>query len=163
MPTVRHTGTLFMVNVLRMYNRITPRGQEKPPTLVCEHVYDTHMARFKPWLEKFSTVVIPLRDPTATAASWARRGEMSDHFFEMWRNIQWFDQFEPFYIPIDLPDKQARLDALAEHLGVPLWTDWTPVNSSPRPPVPAPDVSAVYRLPLVRRFYGEGNEVPVCG
>jgi len=160
MPTVRHTGSLFLRDILCAagYERVTLRGEAKPLSLVFDHVYDLNMPRFDRWLEGTPTVVIPLRDPQATARGWAKRDEMSPHFEAQWRNIISFAQYAPWYVPIDTPDRQERFDALAEHIGAPLETDWEPVNTSPNQPRDVPDVSHMYDWPVIRDFYSGGSD-----
>ena len=46
-------------------------------------------------------------------------------------HISVLDQIKPdFILSVDADDRQERLDKLAETLGVPLSTNWTPINAS---------------------------------
>jgi hypothetical protein len=153
MPTVRHTGSLFMVDLLP-YERCTLRGKPGEYPLFFDHAYDLHMKHFFKWIEEYPTVVIPLRDPMDCARSWAKRRESFKWFNQMWENLIQFDRFNPFYIPIDKTDKQNRLDALADHLGVELATDWTPINTCSDQAIAIPEsVKDVYSLPVIKDFY----------
>lgn len=158
LPTVRHTGSLFWCAVLAQagYERVTLRGEDKPLSLVFDHVYPKHMGAFKRWLSRFPTLVVPLRDPQATAVGWCKRGEMSDYFWRQWRNLVSLDSYEPTYVTIDTADRQARLGALSRRIGAPLATDWKPINTSLRPARDVPDVSELYEWPVIRDVYPDG-------
>ena len=155
MPTVRHTGSLFMVNLLRPYTRVSIKGSadEHDRPLIFDHVYDSHMKRFHEWIKRYPTVVIPLRDPTDCAHGWAKRGEDFDRFFNMWENLLEFDQYGPFYVPIDHPERDDFLGDLSKHINMELKTDWRPHNTSNQPSRDIPDVSFLYNQPVIRDFY----------
>lgn len=156
MPTVRHTGSLFLRDIFLAvgFERVTLRGIETAHSLVFDHLYDTHMGHFKRWIGRFPLIVIPLRDPAATALSWARRSEDFGHFVEQWRNLISLSEHDPLYVPIDRPDRQNYLDAVAGAIGAELSTDWAPVNTSCGPfKTDPPDVSDLYDWPVIGDFY----------
>lgn len=148
MPAVRHTGSQFLLGLLG--NRITLRGSGDG--VVFDHTYDGHMPHFRRWLESVDTVVIPLRDPEMVARSWAKRGEHK-HWEMQWRNLFWFDQFDPLYVCIDHPEREVQLQAVSERLGKPIETDWKPVNESHGPIGDMPEYEWLYQNPVIGRFY----------
>lgn len=160
MPTVRHTGSLFLRDVFLSvgFERVTLRGQAAKNSLVFDHLYDTHMGHFKRWIERFRLVVIPLRDPAMTALSWAKRSEDFGHFLEQWRNLIALSDHGPLYVPIDRPDRQDYLNKVAEAIGAELSTDWVPVNTFSGPlKASPPDVSDLYDWPVIGEFYSRAT------
>ncbi len=157
MPTVRHTGSLFMVNLFRRhgFKRVGYKGVPEGKTLIFDHTYDTHMKYLDNMAQEFPTVVIPIRDPMACARGWSKRSESFKHFFEQWDNLLSFDKYDPFYIPLVHPEKDKYLDSLSRHIGLELKTEWGRINTSQNPlNTEIPDeVNRLYDEPVVNQFY----------
>jgi len=157
MPTIRGTGSLFLQNLLSPpYERVTLRGEQKPFSLVFDHLYPQHIPHFERWFSVFSVMVMPIRDPMTVAATWAKRGEKFEHFFFMWER---WAEYAPFahIIPVDLEgERDSRLERLSKEIGLELSTDWAPFNqtkTSKGGTIPQEDVQTLYNIPEIRSLY----------
>ena len=59
--------------------------------------------------------------------SWADRNHEKSDLVGMWETMV-FDiaPLEPFFLPLDVPDRQDYMDAINEATGLDLKTDWKP-------------------------------------
>jgi len=75
--------------------------------------------------------IVPLRHPVSVAESWIARADPNrrhvkiEELCDYWRRlITVVDPFRPYYLPIDRPEREARLQAINDGLGLELKTDW---------------------------------------
>lgn len=157
MPTIRGTGSLFLRDLLSPpFSRVTLRGGPAAHSLVFDHLYSSRMPHFWRWMERFPTIIMPIRAPESVAQTWHRRGEKWPHFFEQWDN---WAQLAPraIILPVDLPEKRDEaLTRISEAVGMPIETDWAPVNVTTvsRGTEEIPDsVLGLYDIPQIRELY----------
>ena len=162
MPTIQHSGTLF-TRALIPFDPISL--VEKPRE--GDWLYWGHMHRdvagrdnWKKLVKRFPTIV-PLRHPSLISESWKRReGEFEK---ESWRlKEEWkflideIDPYNPYYLPIDSPQRQDYLDVINKDLGINARTRWKPVHSKKQTFNLQPkeiDSELDFIKPLISRFY----------
>jgi len=130
-PTIRNTGSHF---VLKLLGKQPPFGPEvltwrtldrmQPDSIIFDHVAVEKKHLYLP-LIRDNLTIIPLRHPYLTQKSWADRSHHDMSF--MW-DIMATDiaPLNPFFLPLDVPDRQDYLDRLNEATGLGLKTDWKP-------------------------------------
>jgi len=135
--SVPHTGTTFL------------RG------LLVDAGLDVEVAHFgKKAIKLDAPIVCPIRDPEKQYITWKTR-ETNVDCFESWRIFNHlYENHSLHIIPVDGEGRDVYLSILSDYLGKELKTDWTPLNSRPRKAIEVPDLSEIYNLPVVRRFYG---------
>ena len=130
-PTVRHTGSHFVVGLfgLTTQQAISLHQQTGDPSEVMfEHV-DTNELDYLLKLAENNTMIIPLRHPKVTAQSWLARNKCTIQMSRDFRTlVNRFDPLNPYYLPLDVEDKQDYLDVINEDLGLELKTDWNPTG-----------------------------------
>ena len=99
-------------------------------------------------------MISPIRNPSDSYITWESRGRTED-FFLLWKifNKAFLKNKDLFIVPVDTSDRQDWLDKLSSRLKCKLKTDWKPVNSQPRKEVEKIDLSEIYKLPVVEKFY----------
>jgi len=101
-------------------------------------------------------VVSPIRDPWDVYVTWYSRDRDIAEMFDEW---YWFDDAYrrqiPLIVPVDTADRETHLDTLSKRLKYSFTTDWSPVESMARKIPPKIDLSGIYELPVVKRFYGD--------
>lgn len=135
--TVQHTGTNFVAKLL------TDAGWTVRAThWTAQNVLDKGF------------VISPIRDPWKTYVTWVSRNR-NDSFFGQWQlfNQAYLTNPDLYILPIDTADRCDYLMHLSERLKVQLKTDWKPVESRPHKTVKPTDLSNVYDLPVVKKFY----------
>jgi hypothetical protein len=74
------------------------------------------------------SIIVPLRHPMEVAKSWKRRpgrGLELDKLPYWWQYmIGLVDPAKPWYLPLDVPDRDGYLDQINFDLGLSLKTDW---------------------------------------
>jgi len=103
-------------------------------------------------------IVSPIRNPKDVYKSWYSRGEFGPKFFEEWvlLNIA-FMEGRTRVLPIDTDDRDEHLARMSDFLGIELSTDWEPVKPGVRYEPPEIDLSYIYGMPVVKRFYGHDS------
>ena len=132
-PTIRNTGSHFVLRLLGKQHPWRPdiltwRGLDRmePDSVIFDHVFPHQKKLYIP-LIRDNLTIIPLRHPYLTQKSWADRNHEKSDLVGMWRTMV-FDiaPLNPFFLPLDVPDRQDYLDALNEATGLGLKTDWKP-------------------------------------
>ena len=147
LPTVKHTGSNFVLSLLGGEYLNIKRGY------VGEGVYFDHLwphkrGLWKPLLDQMPCIV-PLRHPDAVAGTWAARNRDLNDLIREWRELEWLSaNYAPYFLPVDTSDRDQHLQRINEGLGLSLKTDWEPVRSKGSAPVKSP-----VWLPLFDRFY----------
>lgn len=95
------------------------------------HAQTYFMDRIRQRIEASPPLVMTMREPMAVARSWYRRGKAMDDFFRsIWLNLFTLsDEYEHFWLPVDTDDRDQRIQALSDYLGVGFVVNWTPKNS----------------------------------
>lgn len=134
LATVRHSGSHTALNILeqhfhRHYLSEGFRrdvGITKPP-LWFGHSEPENMAVIHQRMTEAKTLVLTMRNPMAIAVSWIHRGMPLDKWFkDMWHNLFKLQaEYNGLWLPVDTPDRDIRLGAISERLGVDIKTDWT--------------------------------------
>lgn len=110
---------------------------------------------FSGWGKIDELVIATIRDPQATKRSWLARKRDQD-FDYMWHIFeQAYKTQKMFILPIDTDDRQKQLDELSKLLGVKLLTDWKAENESNHDNQEFTDLSHIYKLSVVDKYYGK--------
>ena len=86
---------------------------------------------------------------------------MNKRFRAMWRNLFALqEQHKGLWLPIDTPDRDMRLQAISERLGIELTTDWTPKGVAGddftyRKGMTLAEVRGFYQTLPFAQFYGD--------
>ena len=76
-------------------------------------------------LAKQYPCLVPMRHPMSVALSYKARREnievMTDYFRRL---VTAIDPLKPFYLPLDVPNRQHYLDLINDVTGLELTTDW---------------------------------------
>lgn len=134
--SVQHTGTQFICKVLNDAGWMD----------LNVHHYGAPRAA--------GLVVSPIRDPFDTWVTWCSRDRKED-FFTAWRQFNEMYQSNPdlYIVPVDTLSRQMYLNLLASRLKCELKTDWEPVSSSDHKNFKLIDLTEIYELPVVKRYY----------
>ncbi len=138
--SVPHTGTYFLKGVLE------------------DAGFKVHARHWEGWRLSGDLIVAPIRNPYDSFTSWVSR-QRNQNFQEKW------DMFNKAYesdqrmiiVPIDTHDRDVHLKRLSNFLNTDLATDWTPVNSAKVSDVGPVDLSDIYSLPVVKKFYNQNH------
>ena len=133
-PTIRNTGSHFVLNMLGAEQPWRPdvlawRGAVRATedSIIFDHVFPHQRHIFLPLIEDNLTIV-PLRHPLLTAKSWTDRGHELGDLIAMWEVMAYdIDSLDPYYLPLDVPDREDYLTELRDMTG--LDTDWAPHGS----------------------------------
>lgn len=151
--SVPHTGTRSLIAItgydyLHSYEYMTPQDviNRNGDGVLCAPLRDPREV-WKTWYQRYSGRTY-LMDP--------------DHPKSMesaWRGMAALDRrFDIVFVPVDAPERDDMLAILAKKMGQHLETDWLPVAARPehkkQKEVPEKDLSWIYELPFVSRFYG---------
>lgn len=138
--SVQSTGSHFIMKLLR-----------RNGFHVNLHHFDKHQTE--------GLVVCPIRDPWDTYVTWKSKkyGDKFNDYDTQWCrfNQAWLDNDELFVLPIDISHRLRYLVKLGKVLDTRLTTDWKKEGSIPHIQVEKVDLSHIYELPVVRKFYGE--------
>jgi len=124
-PTCMHTGSHFVFEYL--FGHLPKLNMQFPnygatDGLYFNHLIDRNIAMFKPLMEKYP-VVVPLRHPLVVAASHTAKLRSLDH--RQWINLaETVDSFNPYYLPVDRPDRNDYMIALNKGLGTDFPLEW---------------------------------------
>lgn len=158
MLSVPHTGTRTLRRVLSCFSKHT-------------FVDDERLA-----LDLTDTVIAsPLRDPAEVWKSWVRRVgtgfAVKEEYFDLsWERLAHLDElYDIIYVPLDHPERDSQFHKVEQALGESLTPDWgqreghisEEVMSVALPPpvfgyegeAIKRDLSWVYELPIIKRFY----------
>ena len=151
LTSVPHSGTRFFQGV------IGP-----------DHVCHVHAPEIDLRLSEADIIALAVRRPEDVWQSFWNRGEGLTIDFRRpgsgwllpWRRLHAIDAYYKLHpLPVDLPDRQDYLDALAEITQQRYKTDWSSVGASTRKSEPAPpcDFDWIYEIPIINRLYGKGE------
>ena len=132
-PTIRNTGSHFVLRLLGKQHPakadiLTWRGLDRmePDSVIFDHVFPHQKHLFLPLIENNITI-IPLRHPYLTQKSWSDRNHEKSDLVGMWETMaNDIAPLNPFFLPLDVDDRQDYLDALNDATGLGLKTDWKP-------------------------------------
>lgn len=145
------------MNKLRIHS-VPSTGTHFLSELLKAHGFDNEFWHFKdvdPLMP--GQVFAPIRRPEDVYVTWyGRHHGDSFNWLLSWQAFNQAFEHNPqlFILPVDTDDRDIYLHWLSAILHTELATDWTPVNCSQRVQVDVPDLSDVYALPVVRKFYG---------
>ena len=127
-PTIRNTGTHFLLNLLG----IKPKGMlwtEQENGIAYGHIYPDRKDIYLPLIRDNQTI-IPLRHPLVVAKSWQDRGGNLLELVESWELlVNEIDPLHPTYLPIDSPHRDSYLNIIRIKTRKMLPTEWEPVSS----------------------------------
>ena len=133
--SIPHTGTHFLKHLLENAG------------IECK------ARHFSGWELTDDLVIAPIRDPKKTLQSWIARGREQD-FNEMWQIFDTaFQTQNMFILPIDTQCRDKELIELSKILGVELKTDWEPLNKGISNNDETGDLSSIYNLSVVKKYY----------
>ena len=138
LATVMHTGTHSACSIFEPYYKrcaITENGLRDYEPYTGEAYWFSHcdqnnMGAIRGRAKSCGTLILTMRHPMAVAQSWTNRGMvMDDRFRNMWENLFALQKaHDGLWLPVDTPDRDMRLTAISERLGVVLSTDWVPLE-----------------------------------
>lgn len=110
-------------------------------------------------------ILSPIRDPYDVYVSLYSNNVWGFDFFRVWElfNQAYEKGIIKHILPVDLPERREQdlaelSNILGEHIHFcDLKTNWKKVNSSTREKAPYVDLCNVYDLPVVRKFYPNGQ------
>ena len=73
--------------------------------------------------------IIPMRHPHLVWESWRRRGKNINELIENYHLLIDLDQYQPFYVNIDLPIRDWQIDKINTELNLTLAKEWPIINS----------------------------------
>ena len=163
-PTVQHTGTLFLVGLLKDAGFEVCTFRSKPKTdhsLHYGHCWPGELKYMRPLLRECQAIV-PLRHPALVYEAWKRRHRTHLELILQWQTlITEVDKFSPLYLPIDIPFRNAHLKRIGDTLGIDLATDWEPKHSftdthwlNPVDVELIEEMEYFHDQPFFHRFYG---------
>lgn len=77
-------------------------------------------------------------------------------FFHMWKVFdEMCRRWDVTVLPIDTPDREEFLVELGAVFNTELKTDWTPKGCGQRKKVEPVDLTEIFDLPIVKKFYPE--------
>lgn len=127
-PTVMHTGSLFVTdNIFRDFKKYKPNETPEEDSIVFWHVQHFPVSEFAKHING-RNIVIPLRRLERIIVSWERRGKPLRHLDQSLDILMEFDQYEPYYLPIDHEDRDRYFEEMKNGLGLDLKTDWKYYN-----------------------------------
>ena len=101
-------------------------------------------------------IISPIRNPYDCYVTWISRKRTED-FFQTWRwfNEMYLENPDLIVVPIDTEDREDHLQNLCKKLKCHIVTNWKPVNSEPREDVKPINLDEIFKLDVVRKYYGE--------
>jgi hypothetical protein len=133
--SVHHTGTNFVhQHLLKGFPQtgMNYSHYKKPPDhrghvrIHCDLSQHTYL----PWWLKQFPCIVPMRHPMKVAASWKARDKSLDNLAIQWKILkEKVAPYDPFYLPLDVPDRQRWLDDIICFLETDLQTDWPVIMS----------------------------------
>lgn len=129
-PTIRHSGSHFVVNLLGYDIKQTfnwkQAGKARPDSLIFDHISPHRIGIITGLVSKHLTI-IPLRHPFLIEKSWDDRNKDKEDLYQSFKTlINDIDPYEPFYLPLDTRDRETCLNAIRAATGLTLATDWMP-------------------------------------
>ncbi len=135
--SVQHTGSRFIKSILlnHGWDFVDVKHYQKP--------YFTN-----------GLCISPIRRPEDVYITWQSRGRIED-FYQAWFNFNetYLNNPDIWLVPVDTSNRDTYLRALSTRLECDLKTDWKPVGCGPRKHVESINLSEIYNLPIVRKFY----------
>lgn len=120
--SIPHSGTMFALDLLPGRRGSWPGPFRDGQKYFC-HLDDP----FRRDAMRHCFTVVPLRCYERIKESWERRGINTDDLLRQWNEIGALQ--EVFFLPLDIPEREAALERLSNLLDVRLKTNWKPVNS----------------------------------
>jgi len=140
---------------------------------LCEMLDCEHVHTFVPWSRidaeiEDDVVITPLRDPKKLWQSWLNRFNTVhkidlDRFEGAWRNLELADKvYDIWYVPVDHPARDERLQAIADRLEIEVNPTWERVGHMGGDPewvernkdkLPVINWDYIYNLPFIKRLY----------
>jgi hypothetical protein len=128
------------------------------------HIYQ--LTAFERADQEQRMIIVPMRHPITTMHSWAKWAAKSTEDYSgdivnpknvpnLYKNIIWADElFDINYVPIDSPYREEFLYKLRRRTGLPLVTEWAPLNSIGQSDVQASD----YLIEKAERLMDDNRE-----
>lgn len=129
LATIPHTGTNFFMGLLAQHFPLVTCADlvEGRHGFWPLHVSTPNFARMQRIARP--VVITTVRDPEKVRRSWEQRGQVMRMLDEAYEQHAWMmERWHPIVVSID-DDREARLEALEQKLGVRFETDWAPVNA----------------------------------
>lgn len=130
--SVRHTGTRFVTNHLLADRRRT-EFVPGPGEYYFNHADPQQLHTIRERAKLFPCIV-PMRDPRAVAISWKKqRRDLADMVSNFHNLICGIDSLDPYYLPLDAPDRDEWLAHINANTDLDLKTDWPVICASSQP------------------------------
>lgn len=128
MPTVRHTGSQYLRQLLRSALPEHTLRSEPDHGFMTDHAYASHMEHLLVWLESADLMVIPVRHPQLVASSWSCSSPetfIQKYWRDQWRNLEVMlgraKELDVYTIVVPVDEKGSKyryLNALSGRLEV---------------------------------------------
>lgn len=128
--SIPHAGTRFVFEHLLSPLRRSSETEVDPEGFLLEHISPDKVPRIRAWLRLYPCIV-PIKHPRDVAISWKKRNLNNRTYYQTQNLCDYYrrlvsavDPFEPFYLPLDRPDRQEYLDSINRGTWLNLETDW---------------------------------------
>lgn len=136
-PTVEHSGTRFVIDLFHRagFGHIHPQQPWGHPNVLVQAHFGQmkHWGKFEEILEVYDPpMVIPLRRLHSIFLSWERRQKgfrSLDNELALMTNM---NDRDPYWLPVDAPDRDEWLSEINDGLGLHLETEWPIIGSDKR-------------------------------
>lgn len=100
-------------------------------------------------------IISPIRDPWMCYITHRTRKRDPEWYWKAWRefNQYYVSGYPMCIIPVDTQNRDLYLQQASKKLGVELTTTWRPAGSLPRKEQEPIDLTEIYSLPVVKKFY----------
>lgn len=127
--TIPRTGTHFLTTLLEDYEAKVV------------HIWPKEVDTWSQLLHAGDPIIVPLRHPLEVAKSWKRREIGPGDTLKVLDLPQWWrlligvvDPAHPYYLPLDVPDRDNYLARICLLADVDLETDWPVLREDGAPP-----------------------------
>lgn len=134
LPSIRHTGTRFMRDLL------------KRQEFISRHIGEKFLDDLEPHIN--NNIIIPMRKLNKVIHSWEKRQLNLNELHSAFSILADRYHDRAFYLPIDADDRDERLKALNAKFGLDLTTDWTLIGT-------AQDHTSEKDLEAAKRLYDD--------
>ena len=130
LPTIQHTGTHFVMKILKDAGYSHKNIMEEPEqnSYLVGHLDNKERTDRAIELMQAYPAIIPLRDEKAVMESWKKHGRKLSILTHCYRNLEKLLLYNPYILPLHDYKRQAALDLINKELNLSLTTDWEVVR-----------------------------------
>ena len=125
--SVAHTGSVFLLEDL-LADLVRVDEPTDDGGFFFRHIGFEHAALIRSYAKQYPCIV-PMRHPMKVALSYKKRRESLQDMLDGFRRlVTAIDPLNPYYLPLDVPDRQDWLDRINNDLNLDLQTNWQARN-----------------------------------